>query len=58
MFYSVLICLGVETVEDLEFNFLIGVPTVVQWVKDLALSLGRLRSLLRYRFRLQPGTVG
>ena len=27
-----------------------GVPTVAQWVKDTAVSLWLLRSLLRYRF--------
>ena len=34
------------------------VPTVVQWVKDLALSLQRLRSLLSLGFVPWPGIVG
>ena len=36
----------------------IGVPTVVQWIKDLALSLQWLKSLLRHRFDPQSHTVG
>ena len=36
----------------------IGVPTVVQWVKDPVLSLWELKSLLRHRFKTRPNTVG
>ena len=35
-----------------------GVPTVVQRVKDLALSLQQLGLLLKHRFDPQPGAVG
>ena len=31
---------------------------MVQWAKDLALSLQQLRSLLRQGFNPQPGAVG
>ena len=34
------------------------VPSVAQWVKDLALSLQWLRLLLRLRFNPQPSAVG
>lgn len=35
----------------------LGVPAVSQWVKDPALSLKRLGSLLRCGFELQPSSV-
>ena len=36
----------------------LGVPAVVQQVKDWVLSLQQLGSLLRQRFNPQPGAVG
>lgn len=39
-------------------NKKVGVPNVAQQVKDLALSLQRLNSLLRHGFNPQPGPVG
>ena len=35
-----------------------GVPTVAQMVKDLALSLQQLRLLLRYEFNPWPSAMG
>ena len=36
----------------------VGVPSVAQWVKELALSLQQLRGLLRCRFNSLPSAVG
>ena len=44
--------------EYLPKDLQIGVPVVVQWIKDPALFLQQLGSLLRHGFNPWPGTVG
>ena len=63
MFLKIFITLFISSVKMLIYcalkkNHFMGVPIVMQWVKELVFSLQLLGSLLRRRFNPQPSAVG